>query len=57
MLMICKADVAGNHAHVSSYLTTAAELDEERNNFHSRKTLLREGERIQPTQSNQIPRK
>lgn len=55
--MICKADVARNHAHVRCYLTTVAGLDEERNNFHSHKMLLREGERIQPTQFNQILRK
>lgn len=56
-LMICKADMTHNNAYVRCYLTTVAGVDKERNNFHSHKTLLREGERIYIAQFNQILRK
>lgn len=45
-LMICKAGMTHNNAYVRCCLTTVAGVDKERNNFHSHKTLLREGERI-----------
>lgn len=50
-LRICRAGVTHNHAYVRCYLTTVAGVDKERNNFHSHKMLLREGERISTADS------
>lgn len=55
--MIYKADMTHNNAYVQCYLTTVTGVDKERNNFHSHKMLLREGERIQRTHFNPIQRK
>lgn len=50
--MIYKADMTHNNADARCNLTTVAGVDNERNNFHSHKRQLSEGERIYLVQFN-----